>query len=162
MDIDQIASLSRRERECLLLVHDGLASGEIARDLGIATETVESHIKNARAKLGGVPRRQAARLVAHAQHPQTLATSLSGTDIPPISTAQPEALREERSTFTFEGSPYPEAFVEEARRRNDHRSLSRLVLILVGLVALAMAILMVPAMADGFQRLANFIDPATN
>jgi LuxR family maltose regulon positive regulatory protein len=51
--------LSRREQGVLALVIEGQSNKDIARALGIAPETVKSHIKNIFAKLGVVRRAQA-------------------------------------------------------------------------------------------------------
>jgi DNA-binding CsgD family transcriptional regulator len=53
--------ITRRERECLQAVSEGLDAEEIARALGIAARTVEAHVVSARLKLGCVNR---AHLVA--------------------------------------------------------------------------------------------------
>ena len=51
--------LSAREQTVLGLVGEGLTSTAIAERLGIATATVESHVRSARRKLGARTRRQA-------------------------------------------------------------------------------------------------------
>ena len=51
--------LSRREQDVLALVIEGQSNKDIARALGIAPETVKSHIKNIFGKLGVVRRAQA-------------------------------------------------------------------------------------------------------
>lgn len=54
--------LTNAERECLRLVHQGFGSKEIADRRGISADRVDKIIKAARAKLGGLTRREAARL----------------------------------------------------------------------------------------------------
>jgi LuxR family maltose regulon positive regulatory protein len=51
--------LSRREQDVLALVIEGQSNKDIARALGIAPETVKSHVKNIFGKLGVVRRAQA-------------------------------------------------------------------------------------------------------
>jgi DNA-binding NarL/FixJ family response regulator len=48
--------LSDREREVVELVADGLTNAEIADHLYICKRTVESHVENAKRKLGLVTR----------------------------------------------------------------------------------------------------------
>jgi DNA-binding CsgD family transcriptional regulator len=58
--------LTQREREVALLVADGLRSREVADRLGIASQTVKSHLKTIFDKLGVRNRVELARrLVAH-------------------------------------------------------------------------------------------------
>ena len=61
---DGFAALSCRERNVLALVATGRSTSEIADCLGLAGSTVESHIRNAMAKLGATTRAQAAMLAA--------------------------------------------------------------------------------------------------
>ena len=56
--------LTRRERECLRLAHQGLGSKEIATVLGLSPHTIDNHIKRALSRLGVSDRRLAARMVA--------------------------------------------------------------------------------------------------
>lgn len=52
-------SLSRRERQCLSLLAQGLRTQRIAERIAISPATVEFHFKNARKKLGALTREQA-------------------------------------------------------------------------------------------------------
>ena len=63
-------ALTDREQEVLDLVADGLTAREIAARLGIAEETVRTHLKNARSKQGttGLTGSRAAALIARARH----------------------------------------------------------------------------------------------
>ena len=58
--------VTTREREILVLVGQGLASGAIAHRLGLARSTVDSHVRSAMAKLGARTRLHAAALLAAA------------------------------------------------------------------------------------------------
>lgn len=58
------ASFTRRQREILTLVADGLSNAEIATVLGISRRTVEKHLETIHAKAGTATR---ARLVAFAR-----------------------------------------------------------------------------------------------
>jgi LuxR family maltose regulon positive regulatory protein len=66
-----VSSLSPRERNIIERIGQGRSNKEIARDLGIAPETVKSHVKNIFVKLA-VERR--ARAVARAQSLGLVAT----------------------------------------------------------------------------------------
>src|SRR5437763_7222031 len=62
--------LSPREKDCLRLVFENHSSKEIARRLGISQTSVDTHVRNARAKLGVSDRYEAARrLYAFEQAP---------------------------------------------------------------------------------------------
>lgn len=67
-----IDSLTQREREVLLHVGQGLQTDEIARVIARSPSTVDNAILSARRKLGGVSRRQAARLLAEVEGRQRL------------------------------------------------------------------------------------------
>ncbi|WP_333714269.1 response regulator transcription factor [Yoonia sp.] len=51
--------LSKGERQCMDLLGQGLRSKAIAQELGLATVTVELHLRNVRSKLGATTRDQA-------------------------------------------------------------------------------------------------------
>ncbi|MBY0398557.1 MAG: helix-turn-helix transcriptional regulator, partial [Thermoleophilia bacterium] len=55
-------SLSRREREILLLAARGLSNAAIARRLGLSPETVKSHLRQVMGKLGARNRSHAVAL----------------------------------------------------------------------------------------------------
>jgi DNA-binding CsgD family transcriptional regulator len=57
--------LTHREREVALLVADGLRSREVAERLGIASQTVKSHLKTIFDKLGVRNRVELARRLVH-------------------------------------------------------------------------------------------------
>jgi DNA-binding CsgD family transcriptional regulator len=55
--------LTSQEHKVLLLVVEGLTSNEIARRLGIAPSTVNTHVRSAKHKLGARTRIEAAAMV---------------------------------------------------------------------------------------------------
>ena len=61
MDRREYELLTARERDCLRMLSRDREPHEIAAELEIAPGTLANHIKNARAKLGGIGRYQAAR-----------------------------------------------------------------------------------------------------
>jgi two-component system, NarL family, response regulator LiaR len=52
-------TLTARERQVLVLLADGLAHDEIAKRLGIGSETVRTHVRKASSRLGASTRTQA-------------------------------------------------------------------------------------------------------
>ncbi|WP_454041704.1 response regulator [Cellulosimicrobium sp. Marseille-Q8652] len=60
----QVASLSRKERDVLACVGEGMANADIARRLYIAEPTVKVHLRHALEKIGASNRIQAA-IIAH-------------------------------------------------------------------------------------------------
>ncbi|WP_010160804.1 response regulator transcription factor [Sphingomonas sp. PAMC 26617] len=111
----RISDLTERELEVIRLVARNRGSDEIARMLDISTATVQTHIKRARAKAGGISRYALANAVAEWDgRPQSIATPELG--IAPVSQNLPsalvpingtqrlgeEALHEERAIFGFE------------------------------------------------------------
>lgn len=61
-------SLSEREKEALRLLLGGHDIKSIAADLGLSVHTVNERLREARRKLGASSSRQAARLLAEAEH----------------------------------------------------------------------------------------------
>lgn len=57
--------LSEREREVVRLTAQGLTDSAVGHDLGLAAETVRSHWKRVRKRLGEVSRAEVIRLLAH-------------------------------------------------------------------------------------------------
>jgi two-component system response regulator DesR len=55
----QALSLTRRERQVLGLLSDGLTNERVAAELGISAETVQSHVRNAMGKLDADTRTEA-------------------------------------------------------------------------------------------------------
>ncbi|SDO58421.1 regulatory protein, luxR family [Microbacterium sp. ru370.1] len=62
--------LTSREREVALLANDGLTNRQIAARLFLSIRTVESHVYQARLKLGAASRRDLARMVAEMVSPR--------------------------------------------------------------------------------------------
>ncbi|MDU0344150.1 LuxR C-terminal-related transcriptional regulator [Microbacterium sp. KSW2-29] len=59
--------LTAREREIALLAHEGLTNRAIATRLFLSVRTVESHVYQARLKVGAASRRELARMVAQGE-----------------------------------------------------------------------------------------------
>jgi DNA-binding CsgD family transcriptional regulator len=68
--------LTRREREILGLLAEGLSGAQIAGELVLSPETVRTHVRNAMAKLGASTRSQAVALAlkSHEIAPETYST----------------------------------------------------------------------------------------
>ena len=73
--VDDTVGLSPRERSILQLIAEGRSNKEIARSLGIAPETVKSHVKNVFGKLVVERRAQA---ISRAQSLGLVRTSVAG------------------------------------------------------------------------------------
>ncbi|MER7576662.1 response regulator transcription factor [Streptomyces sp. NPDC126514] len=67
----ELASLSPRERDILVLIGDGLTNREIGKKLYLSEKTVKNHISRLLAKLGVQRRVQAAVLASHLEQPET-------------------------------------------------------------------------------------------
>ncbi len=63
---DALATLTRREREVLELLAQGLTNRQIGRSLGVTEKTVKTHVGNLLSKLGVADRTQAAVLAVRA------------------------------------------------------------------------------------------------
>lgn len=63
-----IASLTKRERQLVSLIVDGLSNKEIAKHLNIEISTVKNHVHNILFKLGAESRTQVARIVRENSH----------------------------------------------------------------------------------------------
>lgn len=61
--VERLARLSERQRQCLELVVQGLTSKQIARQLGLSPSTVDNHIQTAIDRLEVNSRAEAARLL---------------------------------------------------------------------------------------------------
>jgi DNA-binding CsgD family transcriptional regulator len=59
---DARGTLTRREREILGLLAEGMSGAQIAEKLVLSPETVRTHVRNARSKLGATTRSQAVAL----------------------------------------------------------------------------------------------------
>ncbi len=70
--------LTGRQKECMLLLQDGLSSKQIARELGISPRTVDQHISAALENLGDHSRLEAVSLL----HDQELVEVSEGTEPP--------------------------------------------------------------------------------
>ena len=91
-------ALTRREREILGLLADGLSGAQIAARLVLSPETVRTHVRNAMAKLGASTRSQAVALALQSHEISSEATPPAEASAPPrtataTSTPPPEALR---------------------------------------------------------------------
>lgn len=157
MSQPDISLLSDREREVLRLVAQGLQTGEIARLVGRAPGTIDTQIKSARAKLGGITRRQAGRLLTQAEHSHSLGNQPLGIadqpSIEPMSGRHPEIVQEERAIFLHE--PMMVRFDD---RKTDHieglKAVALIVAITIGLIIILAA---TPGLIASFKLFAAWI-----
>ncbi|MGN6619524.1 MAG: helix-turn-helix domain-containing protein [Sphingomonas sp.] len=182
MGQNQLPKLSPRQQQCLRGVAEHLDSQQIGHRLGISSHTVDGHIAAAMTALGASSRRDAVRIWAARNEPDTT-ERLTGKFLPvdfPVATPpspddsgsqdtglpgsipgrscpslvrRPTILQEDRATFEFEASERP---ADEGRRGNVDPWL-RLLAIPALVLLLAFVIIAVFPMADAFQRLALFI-----
>lgn len=169
MDTPPFESLSKRQRECLLASVAGLESAEIAHLLGISTNTVDDHFRSMNQKLG-MNRRLAGRLLRTSQfYPQWLRDHTLGIELPapmphrevterPVSGVRDAAFDGRFSTW-LEGSS--DHFGEDARHAVTS-PLTRVTMVALLVVLIAVAILLAPNLADGFQAYARAIRDMIN
>ncbi len=91
-------ALTRREREILGMLADGLSGAQIAARLVLSPETVRTHVRNAMAKLGASTRSQAVALALQSHE-------ISNEAAPPAGSPAPAPAR----TVTATASPPAEA-----------------------------------------------------
>lgn len=152
-----IASLSARERTVLRLVQRGLQTDEIARELDRSPNTIENQIASARRKLGGVTRRQAARMLHDLEHGALSAHqpfALSDAGIPDEPRwRDAELLREDRAIFVV--GP-PRAHETSTHETGTHavparRPLSTIALIVVTTIGLLIILAATPTLVASFK-----------
>ncbi|HEX8653649.1 MAG TPA: helix-turn-helix transcriptional regulator [Allosphingosinicella sp.] len=81
---ESITTLSEGQKACLRLVAQGMSSKEIAKELGLTPQTVDTYLKTSMARLGVASRREAARiLVASELSPNLGSPSLRLADSGP-------------------------------------------------------------------------------
>jgi DNA-binding CsgD family transcriptional regulator len=76
------ASLTRREREIMGLLADGMSGAQIAAKLVLSPETVRTHVRNAMAKLGASTRSQAVVLAMQQEAVPDAAPATGGSRAP--------------------------------------------------------------------------------
>ncbi|MDH7639219.1 hypothetical protein [Sphingomonas oryzagri] len=76
--------LTDSERECLRLVHQGHSSKAIAARRSVRSDRIDKIINSARAKLGGLPRRVAARLLVEFEARNEQAVPAASDAIEPL------------------------------------------------------------------------------
>lgn len=176
MDSGALASLTTRQRDCLRLASPGCKSEEIAARLGLSVGTVETHIKAARAKLGGISRYVAAERLRAFETTQLLGNQALGMgetqsfgrqDWPERIAGSDEAetmAREDRAVFDMgdatdlQGSlPMNQPPRREDLRRNDLTTLQRIALMVAVATLIAILLIAVRPLADGFSTLADFV-----
>ena len=166
MDPTRIPQLSKRHRECLRLVRDLGGSKEIAIQLGITKNTVDSYLREAVAILGASNRRQAALGFATyeaAQPPHQITGDSTRVDAEP----QTSALFSQAVNAVVDAPvgfagvtpsadwrpPLP--FREKGSQYNDLTTGQRLIWILVGALVSALLLAATINIADALIRFAK-------
>mgnify|MGYP001086776228 CR=1 FL=1 len=147
-----VEALTPREREVLLLVDQGYQTSEIAQRLSRSTRTIDNQILSARQKLGGVTRRQAARMVAQHSGEQSLPKQLTPINHDVGEALLPEApheVRDHRASL----NPEPERSDKATEGViNELNTLPRVVLIAILSILIILTLLLVFIFSDGLQR----------
>jgi DNA-binding CsgD family transcriptional regulator len=89
---DAVAQLTDRQRECMALVAENLNSKKIGKQLGIAPNTVDKHVKAVRAMFGDMDRFDVAKIIrafdeavaAAGSPPQNLGSQSIGLSPPQV------------------------------------------------------------------------------
>ncbi|EZP49957.1 helix-turn-helix domain-containing protein [Sphingomonas sp. RIT328] len=149
MEPNPLDSLTPKERECLRLVAPDRKSAVIAATLGIAVPTVETHLRSARAKLGGVSRFTAARLLKEHEARQSLTSRgltiaepmepavVDASDQPIAAGSQPLMMGDARPAFEKVSARHVTEQATAGRTRLS--ALNRMALIAFCLLALVVA-----------------------
>lgn len=179
VDEGRINRLTPTQRQCLRMVARLMTSKEIALELGIASDTVDKHLKAAIAILGARNRQQAARMFAdyeQAQPPQQLGTqspelvprpssgianALSAGDAVKQNGAGQTELREGRSPFDA-GVPVdrPRWLLPiplDGRRGNHLKPVERLVWIFGIMVLIILSLALLASAAETIGRIASAV-----
>lgn len=170
MPNDRLSHLTEREKDCLRLVHRGMLSSEIARELSRPLDTVERQIKSARAKFGNQRRAAVARLLVEAErasgrpdqslvdHPLALAPQAHPAPFDPgdrMAAGELE-LREERAVF-LRPPPIAASSNEVEKRINDMGATLRILVIATIAIASAVITLLIIPSSDRAQRVGEVI-----
>lgn len=157
-----LQDLTDAEREALRLVGEGYQTDEIARLLDRSPSTIDNRILAARQKLGGVSRRQAARLVLENEgrhslpgHPlpvpaATVVAQFDGAS-PPDASADTSVVSEDRRSFEFGPAPPPR---ENGRDITYAKLIERTFQVAV---CLALTLFTLPWLIALFERLAGWV-----
>lgn len=167
MDANPLDSLTPKERDCLRLVAPDSKSAVIAAQLGIAVPTVETHIRSARAKLGGVSRFVAARMLIEHEAHQSLTNQGLTIAAPMIADAgkwssrpneagsRPLVMEDARTAFDDGSVRHP---LEQAIDvRNRLSVLNRMALIAFCLLAMVVAGIASIPLSDAVQHVARLV-----
>ncbi len=170
MNAEAYESLTRSERAVLRLLSREREIGEVAETLGLTVSTVETYIKTARRKLGGVSRYVAARNLRDHEASlnggslvRGLPEQVSSSDIEAVGEAMPpnrqDRVREESAVFDFGDGPPTHRSPVGMGAGSAGSALLRLLMVVGVAVAIAALLLLAIPLGEGAQRLANVIDP---
>lgn len=164
-----IESLSRRQRECLLLVGKGHATERIAGELKIAVSTVNGHIEEAVRKMGVPNRRIAGALVLEDALSRAKTVELPPEKIPPEN--DPMAREEENAPFLppaavaeervpFDGPITAAKLIGADTQRSETDRMVAVIARVTAIAALlALIIMALPSLSENAGALANLIAP---
>ena len=152
MDDTRISRLSNRQRDCLRLIAELKGSKEIARELHISQNTVNSYIAEAVALLGARDRRDAARIYSSALPPEKVRDINLRVETIPAN--EPSLLGVGDNQAARTGS-LRLPFRKEGSLRNDLTAIARLRWMLVGAVLFALLLAATVNVLDALVRVAR-------
>lgn len=152
MDEVRISRLSNRQRDCLRLIGELKGSKEIARELNISQNTVNSYVAEAVALLGARDRREAARIYSSAATPEKIRDEYLRVEA--LVVHPPSAFGDGNAQETHSGG-LRLPFRTEGSLRNDLTTNARLWWILAGAVLVALLLAATVNILDALVRVAR-------
>ena len=152
MDEVRISRLSNRQRDCLRLIGELKGSKEIARELNISQNTVNSYVAEAVALLGARDRRDAARIYSSAVTPQKVRDEYLRVE---AVAAHPQSPFGNGNSQEAHSGGLRLPFRTEGSLRNDLTTKARLWWILIGAVLVALLLATTVNILDALVRVAR-------
>lgn len=152
MDESRLSRLSNRHRDCLRLIGELKGSKEIARELNISQNTVNSYVAEAVALLGARDRRDAARMYSSLHAPEKVGDEYLRVE---ALVTTPPTLQGEANAQAAKLGGMKLPFRTEGSLRNDLTTAARLWWILAGAVLVALLLAATVNILDALVRVAR-------